>query len=227
MTSKLDLDAVDSPPRDGEGGSESEHTAELGERRARVLVVEPPGARGLAELASPLTRAFVATTAAAATQVLATAEAWGAFVIDVELSDGSGLDVLAVGRRWHPQTPALVVTGSPAPEVLNAAFDLGAGCIAKPLDAARLRHFLSVTSKARDSVADIARKWTVRYRLSKGEADVLLKAARGSTRAEIATSRGTSPHTVQLQEMAVRRKTADASFRSAVARLLREAAGCR
>ena len=177
--------------------------------------------------ANQLARAFVATTVAGAKQVLATAEAWAAIVIDVELSDGSGLDVLAVGRRWHPQTPALVVTGSPAPEVLNAAFDLGAGCIAKPLDAARLRHFLSVTSKARDSVADIARKWTVRYRLSKGEADVLLKAARGSTRAEIATSRGTSPHTVQLQEMAVRRKTADASFRSAVARLLREAAGCR
>jgi FixJ family two-component response regulator len=227
MTSNLELDAVDSRPRHSQGQGE-ERTEGLPETRARIFVVEPLGARGLAEFANQLARAFVATTVAGAKQVLATAEAWAAIVIDVELSDGSGLDVLAVARKWHPQTPALVVAGALSSALLNDAFDLGAVCVAKPLEAARLRQFLSATSpKARDPVSDITRRWSVRYRLSKSEADVLLKAAHGSTRVETASSRGSSPHTVQLQQMAVRQKTSDASFGSAVARLLREAAGRR
>jgi DNA-binding CsgD family transcriptional regulator len=70
---------------------------------------------------------------------------------------------------------------------------------------------------------DTARTWAALYRLSLGETDVLVKAANGASRDEIAESRGTSSLTVKDQERRVHEKTGDASFHHAVSRLLREA----
>ena len=103
--------------------------------RPRVLVVEdePLVSRGILLLTNQVAQAHLAPTAAAASTALSGTESWGAFVIDVGLPDGSGIDVLARARVVHPRTPALILTGVLSSQVANAAFDLGAACVAKPV----------------------------------------------------------------------------------------------
>jgi DNA-binding NarL/FixJ family response regulator len=195
-----------------------------------ILVVEdqPLASVGILRLANRVGRAFLAPTVAAAKRALAVIENWGAFVIDVGLPDGSGMDVLAHAREVYPKTPAIVVTGLISPEVVNAAFDLRAGCLAKPLDGARLVRFFeeaaSRAPRASDPVLEAVRTWASRWGLSLGEADVLFKAANGESREAIAESRGSSPSSVKDQERRVCDKTCDVSFQDAVSRLLRETA---
>jgi two-component system response regulator TctD len=100
-----------------------------------ILVVEdePLVSRGILLLVNRFGQAHLACTVAAAGTAILGRQSWGAFVIDVGLPDGSGIDVLAQAREGHPRTPALVLTGLLCPQVANAAFDLGAGCVAKPV----------------------------------------------------------------------------------------------
>lgn len=63
---------------------------------------------------------------------------FAAFLIDLRLRDGSGLELLAHARQVHPRTPALLLTGHVEGWVVNEAFDLGADTLAKPFEAARL-----------------------------------------------------------------------------------------
>lgn len=152
---------------------------------------------------------------------------WSALVIDVGLPDGSGIDVLARAREVDVRTPALVLTGLLSSAVANAAFDLRAGCIGKPVSGIRLAHFLqdalSGPARGSDPVGDIARDWAAACGLSLGETDVLVKAATGASREEIAELRGSSSLTVKDQMKRVREKTGHASFGDAVSHLLREA----
>jgi len=69
---------------------------------------------------------------------------WTGFVLDVGLPDGSGLDLLADARTKFPATPALVLTGRTEASSINAAFDLNADYVVKPIAEARVRHFLDV-----------------------------------------------------------------------------------
>jgi DNA-binding NarL/FixJ family response regulator len=193
-----------------------------------ILVVEdePLVSRCVVLLANQFGRAQLVCTAAAACNALSAMEDWSAFVIDVGLPDGSGMDVLAQARQVHPRTPALVLTGLLSPEVANAAFDLGAACVAKPVSTGRLSHFLQEAlsgTRMPDILYDAARAWAALYGLSFGETDVLLKAANGALRDEIAECRGSSSLTVKGQERRVHEKTGDASFHGAVSRLLLEA----
>ena len=194
-----------------------------------ILVVEdePLVSRGILLLANRFGQAYLAQTVADAMRALADTESWGAFVVDVALPDGSGIDVLSRARRVHAQTHALVLTGHLSSDVANAAFDLRASCIAKPIDSARIALFLqealSSNVESSDLMTGTTRNWAARYTLSAGEAEVLVKAATGASRDEIAESRGSSPLTVKDQERSVREKTGDASFRDATSRFLRDA----
>lgn len=67
---------------------------------------------------------------------------FAAFLFDLRLGDGSGLDLLAHARRAHPRTPALLLTGHVEGWVVNEAFDLGAETLAKPFEASRLHQWV-------------------------------------------------------------------------------------
>ncbi len=161
--------------------------ANPGKRNARasvrpsILVVEdePLVSRGLMLLAGKFGQAHLAPTVAAARMALESIDDWVAFVIDVGLPDGSGMDVLARAREMHPRASALVLTGQLSPQIANAAFDLRAVIVAKPVDTARLAGFLqeALSGATNASLFDTARDWATRYALSIGEADVLLKSA--------------------------------------------------
>ena len=92
-------------------------------------------------------RSEVCTSVADATSRLE--ERWDLVLMDVELADGSGLDLVArlrdrenvTGRR---RTPVLVVTGHRDERVLREALEVGAdGVLVKPVQPALLRQALA------------------------------------------------------------------------------------
>jgi DNA-binding NarL/FixJ family response regulator len=194
-----------------------------------VLEDEPLVAHAIVRRARGVDDAYVAATVCAGNLLLAKLQNWGAFILDVRLPDGSGLDVLVNAIKANPRTPALILSGFNDPEFINAAFDLSARYLAKSFfKPARIERFLreasNLDSPVQDPVKAQISAWTERYGLSSGEADVLLKAAEGASREEIAELRGSSALTVKSQEKRLCEKTGDLLIRDAVARLLREAA---
>jgi two-component system response regulator DevR len=154
------------------------------------------------------------------------------------LPDGSGLDFLRLVRAANPRVPALVLTGVIDHDVANAAFDLRAQYLVKPATPVQIRDFLQLTvanAVRADSLVEpelprstaIARQvraWSVRYRLSPSEGNILAMAVSGHPRDGIAIARGCSALTIQKHISNLLRKTSDESFHDAVERLLRESA---
>jgi DNA-binding NarL/FixJ family response regulator len=202
----------------------------MGAGRFLVLEDEATVVSGLARLIRPFGDAFPALTIRQADSLLAEGIPWTALILDCRLPDGSGLDVLARARTWYPVVPAMVLTGHNDDVVANAAYDLNADYVVKPVKGERLVRFLTRASSARAErtlaeriervVAEVARC----QGLSVAEADVLLRAARGESRDEIAAARATSPWTIKNQIASLLRKTGDDSLHAAAERVLRDAA---
>jgi CheY-like chemotaxis protein len=119
--------------------------AESGE----FLVVEDDETvrQALGRLVRSYGEAAFACTAHEARELLAAGTRWSAFIFDIGLPDGCGLDVLAEARAVYPAVPAMVLTGSLAGADINTAYDLHANYVVKPVDASRLGRFLRAASK--------------------------------------------------------------------------------
>lgn len=191
---------------------------------ASFLLVEDDlaQARALARLIRKYGAVAVASTVREARRSLEGGARWTALFIDLGLPDGSGMDVLALARTFHPKVPALILTGSSAPTAINAAYDLGADYVVKPVVPSRIERFIQDAVSVSPSLESAARSWERQYKLCQAESDILLRAARGETREAIAIARGASPLTVKKQAATLLQKTRDASLHGAVVRLLRE-----
>lgn len=66
---------------------------------------------------------------------------WCGFIFDIDLGDGSGLDVLTYARTIYPEVPALIVTGRLEPEFLKRAFNLHANYLCKPVERSDILQF--------------------------------------------------------------------------------------
>src|SRR5579872_554087 len=86
--------------------------------------------------------AVIVGSVAEAKAKLASGEAFDVFLFDLNLGDGTGLELLAHSRRRHPRTPALVMTGHVQGWVTNEAFDLGADTLGKPFDISRMQAWI-------------------------------------------------------------------------------------
>jgi DNA-binding NarL/FixJ family response regulator len=197
------------------------------EENKRVLVLESDAcsARDLARVISRHGEPVLAHTVRDGLHALHDGPTWHAFVIGLCLPDGSGFDALLCVRRAYPTTPALLLADEPDAMAVNAAYDLNAGCIAKPIVESRIDRFLQRSLSFKSRLVATSRSWHIRYHLSEAEADVLLRSAFGETRELIAMARQSSPLTVKKQISALLQKTTDESLHRAVERLLREAAG--
>jgi len=73
--------------------------------------------------------------------------------VDVNLPDGSGLDLLPC-----PYAPTVVVTGEPSLSLADEALSLGAwDCLAKPVDRLRIRMTLTCLARERRLREEIGR----------------------------------------------------------------------
>jgi len=193
----------------------------------RFLIVED-----MSQIASFLARVVrshggepvVARSVSEADELLEEARAWAGFLIDVGLPDGSGLDVLARARKHYPATPALILTGSMEREHINSAFDLNASYIVKPPEKEHLERFFHVAASFNSRLVRTARMWGVKFNLSVSEIDILLRAANGEHREEIAAARDSSKLTIKKHVGNLLKKTSQASLFVAAQKLLREAA---
>ncbi len=99
--------------------------------------------RGYAELT-------VASTFAEAQRVLERGERFDAFIIDVLLDAGTGLDLLAHARQHgYANTPAILVTGSLRADWINPANALRAELLTKPFPTDQLRDFVCRVASAK------------------------------------------------------------------------------
>jgi len=131
---------------------------------------------------------------AAARTKLQSAVDWGGLLVEMNLPDGDGFDVLAVARANHPRLPILMVAACPEPALVNRAYDVGLRLTCKPLEAHRVTRFLSDVRKDRASapplLADVVRVWERRYGLTSAEVFILRNAASGVSRDTLTTTAG-------------------------------------
>ena len=110
---------------------------------ARVVVIDddPMVARTLSDvLATHGHRVETFTSPGAAIRALETMKDVDAIVSDVSMPEMTGLEMLAVLRRTHPDVPVVLLTGAPKVEDAMRAMELGVvRYLAKPVDAARVR----------------------------------------------------------------------------------------
>jgi CheY-like chemotaxis protein len=112
--------------------------------RPRLLAVddEPLARQSYRGLLRRYGDAVILGSVAEAKRELDQGAAFDAFLFDLQLGDGTGLELLAHSRRTHPRTPALVLTGHVQAWVANEAFDLGAETLGKPFDVPRMQHWI-------------------------------------------------------------------------------------
>jgi DNA-binding NarL/FixJ family response regulator len=165
---------------------------------------------------------LAADTFQLAMSLLCDGSVWTGFLFDVELPDGSGLSLLARARATHPITPAMVLTGKNQKAAANAAYDLRAHYVVKPVVTERIDHFLRDAASPEFRISPALRLWTLRYALSEAEADLLRRTALGESKSVIAAARATSRETIKTQVASLLGKTGDDSLHAAAERLLRD-----
>jgi CheY-like chemotaxis protein/HPt (histidine-containing phosphotransfer) domain-containing protein len=114
---------------------------------ARVLLVEddPVSRVFLAAAAAPVARVTALAGTAAALRCHATAPPFDLWLLDAQLGDGDGIDLLARLRAVHPGVPALAHTASRDDGVLASLRDAGfEAVVSKPMPAAALREAVRV-----------------------------------------------------------------------------------
>jgi DNA-binding NarL/FixJ family response regulator len=188
-----------------------------------VLEDHAPLARHLVAILSAFGEPTVAGTIAEGERVIERRSDWSAWVLDVRLPDGSGIDFLSRARTAHPSTPALVRTACNEPEVINRAFDLHADFVMKPVERCRIEQFIERYSPLDARLHRVVARWTARHRLSDVEAEVLLRAARGESREAIASARAVSTETVKKHVGRILLKTSHATLHAAIEGVVREA----
>ena len=190
---------------------------------AHFLVLEDhaPLARTLASAVRCVGDAHVAMTIEEGYDVLGQRADWTAFVIDVLMPDGNGLDLLAHARAQGHRCPALVLTAMHDAATINRTYELRGRYLVKPADALGILRFL--TDAAHDPRRELfVREWGQRYDLTETEISILKSASEGSERDQVAFERGVASTTLKKHVNNLLRKTGDASLLALAARMLRE-----
>jgi DNA-binding NarL/FixJ family response regulator len=145
-----------------------------------------------------LGKVTLADGVASAGRIVATTRLTG-LVTDVSLPDGSGFSVAKDARDKAPGLPILIISGAVDHGRLEAAHELGAMYLLKPLQSGQLTMFGERAIARQRRAALLLQRWVVRYNLFAAEAVTLRMALDGLKREEIARVRGVSANTVKNQ----------------------------
>lgn len=200
-------------------------------QQACFLVVddEPLSARSIARTLSRLGAVVVAASKAEGCARLDAAQAWTALVLDLWLTDGTGLEVLGHARKRNIVAPALLLSGGLEPASINRAFPLDARVLAKPCEPEHLRQWAKeamlaseeVPCRITKAVQDLAAK----HALTPAQTEILLGTVKGIDRTELMAARQVTENTHKTQVRAILRKTRTMSLGELRDRVLRQIAG--
>jgi two-component system invasion response regulator UvrY len=178
----------------------------------RVLVIDDHAVvrQGLRQILAETTDIIVGADASSASQGLtrARAEQWDVILLDLNLPDGHGLDVLKQLRSESTHVPILVLSMHPEDQFALRAIRAGAsgyltknGAVDELATAIRMvvagQHYLSpwlADRLAREATGDPSK--AAHEQLSDREYQVLMRIASGKTTKDIAAELGLSPKTV-------------------------------
>jgi len=125
-----------------------------------------------------------------------------AAIVDIELPDGNGLDLVETMRARAPRTPVLVLTAHCEPGLVNRAQRCGAEYACKPLVAQNVLAFanrVAASSSAQREVMLRVSELARRHRLTPRETAVAVLAARDLPRQAIQAELGVSVNTIKTQ----------------------------
>ena len=200
-------------------------------QQACFLVVddEPLSARSVARTLSRLGAVDVAESRAEACAKLDAARAWTALVLDLRLTDGTGVEVLAHARRLNITAPALLLSGALEPVSINLAVPLDARVLAKPCEPDHLRQWAREAMLASEEVpcriTKAVHELAAKHALTPAQTEILLGTVKGIDRSELMAARQVTENTHKTQVRAILRKTHTLSLGELRDRVLREVAG--
>jgi two-component system, NarL family, response regulator DevR len=134
-------------------------------------------------------------------------------ILDVQLPDGSGLDILRQIRLRWPLMPVLVMTGSrSATPALNAHM-LDAIYLPKPVPPQNIRYFLQLVEAVAMTDDNAIGRALARYaetnELPRQQVQLLACSLRGVQRKDLAATLGVSENTVKSQVRVLLAKTGE------------------
>jgi FixJ family two-component response regulator len=150
---------------------------------------------------------------------------YAAWVLDVRVLDGTGIELLEERRGLGDATPALVMTGLDERWIANRAQELGAQFLYKPFTRAALHLFLtraSTTPRAPADVETAAVRLSQRYRLPRREHEIVDALTRGVARTDLASELGVSENTMKTYVRRLLERTMHDSLDDVLRTVLRE-----
>jgi DNA-binding NarL/FixJ family response regulator len=154
-----------------------------------------------------------AGTIAAAIQLVAEHRAVVGAIIDIQLPDGSGLDLIRYMRAGSPECPILVLTAYCEPDNANAAHRLGAEFAAKPSFAENVRAFAGrLMRRDPSTLSQIVEDFARTHGLTPTERQVMELLAADRSREEVAERLHISPNTLRNHVSAVLTKSRQSSI---------------
>jgi DNA-binding NarL/FixJ family response regulator len=200
-------------------------------QQTSFLVVddEPLTARSIARTLGRLGSVVIVSSRAEACARVDAVRAWTALVLDLWLSDGTGLEVLAHARKLNIQSPALLLSGALEPASINRAFPLDARVLAKPCEPEHLRQWAKEAMLASQEVpcriTKAVHELAAKHELTPAQTEILLGTVRGIDRADLMAARQVTENTHKTQVRAILRKTRTMSLGELRDRVLRQIAG--
>ncbi len=134
-------------------------------------------------------------------------------ILDVQLPDGSGLDILRQLRRRWPLMPVLVMTGSRSASPALNAHMLDAIYLPKPVPPQNIRYFLQLVEAVAMTDDNAIGRALARYaetnELPRQQVQLLACSLRGVQRKDLAATLGVSENTVKSQVRVLLAKTGE------------------
>ena len=197
----------------------------------RVLVVEddPESAEAIAGIVRKHAEAVIRSTRASAVAEFERVgrDGWIAVIIDVGLSDGSGLELLATLRARWPDLPALVVTGQDSRSLANRAQAMRAEFAFKPFGSDNVLRFLE-SAIARDPdarVAQVIEELSAAWSLTPREREIVTLVVAGHSRDGVMLILGVTENTLKSQTRSLLHKARSASLEAVARTVLERAVG--